>query len=31
MHRGRAYDETQPRDLRRITTQDTASTLNQAA
>jgi alpha-ketoglutarate-dependent 2,4-dichlorophenoxyacetate dioxygenase len=30
MHRGRAYDETQPRDLRRITTQDTASTLNQA-
>jgi alpha-ketoglutarate-dependent 2,4-dichlorophenoxyacetate dioxygenase len=31
MHRGRAYDETQPRDLRRITTQDTASTLDQAA
>jgi len=31
MHRGRAFDETQPRDLRRITTQDTASTLDQAA
>jgi alpha-ketoglutarate-dependent 2,4-dichlorophenoxyacetate dioxygenase len=31
MHRGRKFDETQPRDLRRITTQDTASTLDQAA
>jgi alpha-ketoglutarate-dependent 2,4-dichlorophenoxyacetate dioxygenase len=31
MHRGRPFDETQPRDLRRITTQDTASTLDQAA
>ena len=31
MHRGRAFDETQPRDLRRVTTQDTASTLDQAA
>jgi len=31
MHRGRPFDETQPRDLRRITTQDTASTLYQAA
>jgi alpha-ketoglutarate-dependent 2,4-dichlorophenoxyacetate dioxygenase len=31
MHRGRRFDETQPRDLRRLTTQDTASTLDQAA
>src|SRR5437763_7626215 len=31
MHRGRRYDESQPRDLRRITTQDIASTLDQAA
>jgi alpha-ketoglutarate-dependent 2,4-dichlorophenoxyacetate dioxygenase len=31
MHRGRPFDETQPRDLRRITTRDTASTLDQAA
>ncbi|MBV9827254.1 MAG: TauD/TfdA family dioxygenase [Alphaproteobacteria bacterium] len=31
MHRGRAFDETQRRDLRRITTQDIASTLDQAA
>jgi alpha-ketoglutarate-dependent 2,4-dichlorophenoxyacetate dioxygenase len=31
MHRGRRYDETQPRDLRRITTQDTASTLDRVA
>jgi len=31
MHRGRPFDETQPRDLRRVTTQDTASSLDQAA
>src|SRR3954451_20791590 len=31
MHRGRRYDEGQRRDLRRITTQDTASTLDQVA
>jgi alpha-ketoglutarate-dependent 2,4-dichlorophenoxyacetate dioxygenase len=31
MHRGRPFDETQPRDLRRITTRDTESTLDQAA
>jgi alpha-ketoglutarate-dependent 2,4-dichlorophenoxyacetate dioxygenase len=31
MHRGRPFDETQRRDLRRITTQDTASTLDQVA
>ena len=31
MHRGRRFDETQPRDLRRVTTQDVASTLDQAA
>lgn len=31
MHRGRPYDETQPRDLRRATTLDTASTLEEAA
>jgi alpha-ketoglutarate-dependent 2,4-dichlorophenoxyacetate dioxygenase len=31
LHRGRRYDEGQPRDLRRITTQDTASTLDHVA
>jgi alpha-ketoglutarate-dependent 2,4-dichlorophenoxyacetate dioxygenase len=31
MHRGRPHDETQPRDLRRATTLDAASTLDQAA
>jgi len=31
MHRGRPHDETQPRDLRRATTLDTASTLAQPA
>ena len=31
MHRGRPHDETQPRDLRRATTLDTSSTLEQAA
>ncbi|HEX4172342.1 MAG TPA: TauD/TfdA family dioxygenase [Acetobacteraceae bacterium] len=31
MHRGRPHDETQPRDLRRATTLDTSSTLDQAA
>jgi len=31
MHRGRPHDETQPRDLRRATTLDTASTLDQPA
>jgi alpha-ketoglutarate-dependent 2,4-dichlorophenoxyacetate dioxygenase len=31
MHRGRAHDETQARDLRRATTLDTTSTLDQAA
>jgi alpha-ketoglutarate-dependent 2,4-dichlorophenoxyacetate dioxygenase len=31
MHRGRPHDERQPRDLRRATTLDTASTLEQAA
>jgi alpha-ketoglutarate-dependent 2,4-dichlorophenoxyacetate dioxygenase len=31
MHRGRPHDEAQPRDLRRATTLDTASTLEQAA
>ncbi|MCL2427626.1 MAG: TauD/TfdA family dioxygenase [Alphaproteobacteria bacterium] len=31
MHRGRPHDETQPRDLRRATTLDTASTLEEAA
>ncbi|HEX6442372.1 MAG TPA: TauD/TfdA family dioxygenase [Stellaceae bacterium] len=31
MHRGRRYDETQPRDLRRITTQDDAAPLDQVA
>jgi alpha-ketoglutarate-dependent 2,4-dichlorophenoxyacetate dioxygenase len=31
MHRGRPHDESQPRDLRRATTLDTASTLEQVA
>ncbi len=31
MHRGRAHDEHQPRDLRRATTLDTGSTLHEAA
>ena len=31
MHRGRPHDETQPRDLRRATTLDSGSTLEQAA
>jgi alpha-ketoglutarate-dependent 2,4-dichlorophenoxyacetate dioxygenase len=31
MHRGRPHDENQPRDLRRATTLDTGSTLNEAA
>ncbi|HET7883247.1 MAG TPA: TauD/TfdA family dioxygenase [Acetobacteraceae bacterium] len=31
MHRGRPHDENQPRDLRRATTLDTTSTLDQAA
>jgi alpha-ketoglutarate-dependent 2,4-dichlorophenoxyacetate dioxygenase len=31
MHRGRTHDESQPRDLRRATTLDTASTLEQVA
>src|SRR4051812_13933445 len=31
MHRGRPHDEMQPRDLRRATTLDTGSTLEQAA
>jgi alpha-ketoglutarate-dependent 2,4-dichlorophenoxyacetate dioxygenase len=31
MHRGRPHDEMQPRDLRRATTLDTSSTLDQAA
>jgi len=31
MHRGRAHDEAQPRDLRRATTLDAASTLEEAA
>ena len=31
MHRGRPHDEQQPRDLRRATTLDTGSTLDQAA
>jgi alpha-ketoglutarate-dependent 2,4-dichlorophenoxyacetate dioxygenase len=31
MHRGRNFDETKVRDLRRVTTRDTASTLDQAA
>jgi alpha-ketoglutarate-dependent 2,4-dichlorophenoxyacetate dioxygenase len=31
MHRGRPHDETRPRDLRRATTLDTGSTLDEAA
>jgi alpha-ketoglutarate-dependent 2,4-dichlorophenoxyacetate dioxygenase len=31
MHRGRPHDETKPRDLRRATTLDTGSTLDEAA
>jgi alpha-ketoglutarate-dependent 2,4-dichlorophenoxyacetate dioxygenase len=31
MHRGRPHDETQPRDLRRATTLDVGSTLEEAA
>jgi len=31
MHRGRHYDETKVRDLRRVTTRDVASTLDQVA
>ncbi len=31
MHRGRPHDETQPRDLRRATTLDSGSTLDEAA
>ena len=31
MHRGRHYDETRVRDLRRVTTRDVASTLDQVA
>jgi len=31
MHRGRHFDETKVRDLRRVTTRDVASTLDQAA
>jgi alpha-ketoglutarate-dependent 2,4-dichlorophenoxyacetate dioxygenase len=31
MHRGRPHDETKPRDLRRATTLDTRSTLDEAA
>jgi alpha-ketoglutarate-dependent 2,4-dichlorophenoxyacetate dioxygenase len=31
MHRGRRFDETEPRDLRRATTRDVAPTLDQAA
>lgn len=31
MHRGRPHDETQPRDLRRATTLETATTLDEAA
>jgi alpha-ketoglutarate-dependent 2,4-dichlorophenoxyacetate dioxygenase len=31
MHRGRPFDESEPRDLRRVTTRDLASTLEQAA
>jgi alpha-ketoglutarate-dependent 2,4-dichlorophenoxyacetate dioxygenase len=30
MHRGRPHDETRPRDLRRATTLDTGSTLDEA-
>jgi alpha-ketoglutarate-dependent 2,4-dichlorophenoxyacetate dioxygenase len=31
MHRGRPFDETHPRDLRRATTLDVGSTLDEAA
>ena len=31
MHRGRHFDEREVRDLRRVTTRDTASTLDQVA
>ena len=31
MHRGRNFDETRVRDLRRVTTRDVASTLDQVA
>jgi alpha-ketoglutarate-dependent 2,4-dichlorophenoxyacetate dioxygenase len=31
MHRGRSFDETRVRDLRRVTTRDVASTLDQVA
>jgi alpha-ketoglutarate-dependent 2,4-dichlorophenoxyacetate dioxygenase len=31
MHRGRAFDEREVRDLRRVTTRDFASTLDQVA
>ena len=31
MHRGRAFDEREVRDLRRVTTRDIASTLDQVA
>ena len=31
MHRGRPHDESQPRDLRRATTLDIGSTLDEAA
>jgi alpha-ketoglutarate-dependent 2,4-dichlorophenoxyacetate dioxygenase len=31
MHRGRPHDENQPRDLRRATTLDIGSTLDEAA
>jgi hypothetical protein len=31
MHRGRRYPADQPRDMRRTTTMDVASTLSQAA
>jgi alpha-ketoglutarate-dependent 2,4-dichlorophenoxyacetate dioxygenase len=31
MHRGRPFDETQTRDLRRVTTRDVASTIDQVA
>jgi alpha-ketoglutarate-dependent 2,4-dichlorophenoxyacetate dioxygenase len=31
MHRGRPHDDSQPRDLRRATTLDTGSTLDEAA
>jgi hypothetical protein len=31
MHRGRPFDETQTRDLRRVTTRDVPSTIDQVA